>query len=381
MADELKFAIVHDYLHTYGGAEALLNAIWEVFPSADIYSSTYNPEVMKKVGAFQGAQIFYPAWKNSIPGIIKNLVHKVLIANLPVYFENLDLGKYDVIISSTAHFAKGVITHPNQLHISYIHTPPRFLYKYQGETSKRESRIWKIFLNPLDSYLRLVDYNFAQRPDFLLCNSEEVKKRIKKFYKRKATVINPFPQVNVTEEKFKEAIETKGDYYLIVSRLAAYKNIDLAIKVCGENNIPLIIAGTGSSESKLKSLASKYKSVKMLGLVSQDKKEKLYINCKGFLCTVKDEDFGMAPLEPMMFGKPVIALKSSGYLETVVDGKTGVFFENLTENSLLKGINEFEHIQFDSLKIRKHAEKFSKERFKSEFRLYVKDKIEEYLKQ
>ncbi len=376
MFENLKVAIVHDYLHQYGGAETLLQAIWEIFPTADIYSATYDEDVMKKVGAFRGAKIHHPKWKKNIPGYFKNAVHKMLIANLPVYFENLDLGKYDLVISSTAHFAKGVITKPDQTHISYIHTPPRFLYGYQGETSKRDSKIWRMVLDPLDLFLRIIDYNFAQRPDYLLCNSEEVYKRIKKFYKRKATIINPFPNVIVTDESLERSRNTKGDYYLIVSRLAAYKNIDLAIKVCGRNNIPLKVAGTGPAERRLKDIAQKYPSVEMLGLISQEKKAELYINCKGVLCTVRDEDFGMVPLEPMMFGKPVIALRSSGYLETVVDGKTGVFFDDLNQESLLNAINLFEKTEFDFDKILKHAGRFSRERFKKEFKDFVKEKVD-----
>lgn len=380
MNEDVKIAIVHDYLNQYGGAEALVQAIWEIYPSAIIYTAIYNPEVMDKVGAFKGAEINYPRWKGSIPAYMRNFIHKLLVANLPIYFEKLDLSEYDLVLSSTAHFAKGVLTKPEQLHISYIHTPPRFLYRYEGETRKRDSRLWSLILDPLDLFLRIIDFNFAQRPDYLICNSEEVRKRIKKFYRRNANVINPFPQVDVTEELLKEAVDSKGEYYLIVSRLTDYKNIDLAIKTCGENNIPLKIAGTGPAEARLKTLADKFKSVELLGLVSQSQKDKLYSKCKGVLCTVKDEDFGMSPLEPMMFGKPVIALRSSGYLETVVEDKTGVFFDELTEEALLNAINKFELVEFDPDRIRKHAEKFSKERFKKEYKEYVEEKWQEHIK-
>ncbi len=371
----LKVAIVHDYLHEYGGAEGVVNAIWEIFPQADIYTATYNKEVMDKAGAFQGAKIHYPEWRNNIPGSIKRFTHKVLIANLPIYFEHLDLSKYDLVISSTAHFAKGVKTRPNQLHISYIHTPPRFLYGLQGEIRKRDSFWWKIILNPLDAYLRHMDKNFAKRPDYLLCNSEVVRERIKKFYDRDAVVINPFPAVNVSQKDFEEAKNIRGDYYLIVSRLAAYKNIDLAIKTCGENNIKLKIAGMGPAEDRLKDLTKKYSSVEMLGFISQDEKKNLYKNCKAVICAVKDEDFGMAPLEPMLFGKPVVALREGGYLETV-NPEVGVFFNKLTEESLLAGIKNLEEKTFDAHKIREHAMTFSKENFKKKFEEFVGEKLE-----
>jgi len=370
MKKDLKVAIVHDYLHEYGGAEAVVNAIYEIYPQAEIYSATYNPEVMKKVGAFQGAKIHFPEWKNGIFAPILKFFHKFMIANLPLYFEELDLRKYDLVISSSAHFAKGVLTNPEQVHISYIHTPPRFLYGYQGETRKRDSKFWRLILVPLDSVLRIIDYNFAQRPDYLLCNSNTVKERIKKFYNRDAKVIYPFPQVDVDHIS-----ETKEDYYLIVSRLAAYKNIDLAIKTCGKNNIKLKIAGDGSSREFLENLASQYKSVKMLGFISANEKADLYKNCKAVICAVKDEDFGMAPLEPMMYGKPVVALKQGGYLETVIDPLTGIFFDNLNEASLLNAIRKLEKTEFNAEEIRKHALKFSKERFKKEFEEFVDSKL------
>ncbi|OGC52204.1 hypothetical protein A2982_01460 [candidate division WWE3 bacterium RIFCSPLOWO2_01_FULL_39_13] len=377
----MKVAIVHDYLHEYGGAETLVNAVWEIFPSADIYSATYDPAVMKRVGAFQRAKIFYPKWKDNIPGSIKNFVHKVLIANLPFYFQNLNLEKYDLVISSSAHFAKGVVTRPDQLHISYIHTPPRFLYGYQGETRKRDLWYWRMILNPLDAFLRKMDYKFAQRPDFLLCNSETVRKRIKKFYNRDAKVIYPFPEVGGNPEirvAPKSGLPRNQGYpsfYLVVSRLAAYKNIDLIIKTCGKNNIPLKVAGTGSSREYLEALASKYKSVQMLGLVTQEEKYELYRKCRAMICAVRDEDFGMAPLEPMMFGKPVVALKESGYLETVIDGKTGIFFEELTEESLLHAIKKLERTSFNENFIKSHVQKFSRDRFKREFKEFVDQKL------
>ncbi len=375
---DVKVALVHDYLHVFGGAEGVLEAIWEIFPNADIYSATYDPKAMEKAGAFRGANIIYPKWKDNIPGKFKKFVHRALIANLPLYFSNLDLSKYDLIISSTAHFAKGVRTTDKQLHISYIHTPPRFLYGFHGEIRKRSYWYWKVILWPLDSLLRYIDQRFANRPDYLLCNSQTVKDRIKKFYGRDAFIINPFP--NIKAKDFPQSVLHVDDgFYLMISRLSAYKNIDLAIKVCGSQSIPLKVAGTGSDESILKELALKYPSVEMLGFITEDQKTDLYKRCRAVICAVRDEDFGMAPLEPMLFGKPVIALKQGGYLETVVDGVCGVFFEEITEESLGNGIRRFESMRFDSNAIRQHALKFSKDRFKSEFETFVSQKLANHL--
>lgn len=373
MKKDLKVAIVHDYLHVFGGAEGVVQAIWELFPNADIYSATYDAGIMKEAKAFQGAKIHAPKWQKHLPGKLGRFIHLVLVANLPIYFDRLNLKSYDLVLSSSAHFAKGVRINSNQLHISYIHTPPRFLYGYEGALRKRSKWYVKVLLFPLDSILREIDKKFAQRPDYLLCNSKEVQKRIKKFYNRHATVINPFP--NVTPGVVSRSSDTTGCYYLVVSRLSSYKNIDLCIETCGENNIPLKVAGTGEAEKDLKKLADKFDSVEMLGFVNEKKKEELFKNCKGFLCTVKDEDFGMVALEPMMYGKPVVALRQSGYLETVKEDINGVFFNELTRESLLAGIKKLESKKWDREKIKKSAQKFSKKQFQKEYLEFVEDKL------
>lgn len=369
-----KIAIVQDYLHVYGGAEGVVQAIWELFPNSDIYSATYDAEVMRKAGAFQGAKVHYPKWKDGIPNKIAKFMHKLLIANLPLYFYFLDLSDYDIIISSTAHFAKGVRTRKDQLHISYIHTPPRFLYGYPGQIRKRSKWYYKPIFWPIDTLLRFIDKKFAQFPDYLVCNSTEVKNRIKKFYGRDATIIPPFPAVKVTDSDFEKSKSGTNDYFLIVSRLQTYKNIDLAIKVCGTQNIKLKIAGTGDQKDELEKLARKYHSVELLGFVSDEEKHNLFINSKGFLATVTKEDFGMTPLESMMYGKPVVALRDAGYLDTVEEDKTGVFFDELTEESLLNAINRFEKMNWNYDYIRRYALGFSKDRFKKEFFEFVKDR-------
>ena len=370
-----KVAIVQDYLHVYGGAEAVVNAIWELFPQADIYSATYDAEVMKKAGVLQGARIFYPKWKDNIPGKFKKFAHKLIIANLPFYFENLDLSQYDLIISSSAHFAKGVKkTRENQIHVSYIHTPPRFLYGLPGEIRKRTNPVWKLILSPLDSYLRYKDKQFAQRPDYLLCNSETVKDRIKKFYNREATVINPFPEITVCDSDFEDSVKY-GDYYLVISRLEAYKNVDLIIKTCGELKLPLKVAGKGSEYENLLELSKEYSNVEMLGYVSSEEKFELLKKCKAFIIATEDEDFGMSALEPMMFGKPVIAYRSGGLKEIVKEHQNGLFFDELNFKSLGVVLNRMDKTGFDSNYIRNYAQKFSKDNFKTKFMLVLEDQM------
>lgn len=373
MNKNLKVAIVHDYLHEYGGAEGVVQAIWEMFPNADIYSATYDKEKMNNAGAFIGAKVFAPQWRSNLTGLFGNFVHKMLIANLPFYFYFLDLSKYDLIISSTAHFAKGIRTRhkdqnglKKQIHISYIHTPPRFLYGFPGETRKRSYWYLKPIFWPLDTFLRVVDQQIAKWPDYLICNSETVKARIKKFYNRDATVINPFPVVDTVGIKVID-----GDYFITVNRLVKYKNVDLCINTCGKNGLKLKVVGSGSSEEYLKSLAIQYKTVEMVGFMAKKAKYDLIAGCKAMICAVEKEDFGMVPLEANAFGKPVVALRDSGYLETVVEGKTGVFFDHLTEESMLKAIKKLEKTEFDPKFIKNHAKKYSKERFKEELSEHI----------
>ncbi len=363
----MKIAIVHDYLDVYGGAEVLANAVFEVFPEADVYTATYNKQLLDSLGIFKGAKIFFPNWGKYIP-------KKLLVLFLPFYFEHLDLSKYDLVISSTAHFAKGVKTNEKQIHISYIHTPPRFLYGYETSTKNRNAWYMKILLWPIDFCLRRKDQEFAKRPDFLLCNSKEVQNRIKRIYKRDAEVIYPFAQVDSQNIK-NETLSIDSKSYLVISRLESYKNIDFLIKVFGKNNIPLIIAGTGSEEETLLELVSKYRSIKMLGRISEETKDHLYKTCKAVVCAVKNEDFGIAAIEPMAYGKPVIALKSGGYLETVEEDKTGVFFDDLNEKSLLGAIRRLQKIGFDHELIKKHAKKFTKEKFQKNIKNFVEEKL------
>jgi glycosyltransferase involved in cell wall biosynthesis len=370
-----KIAIVHDYLDVYGGAESVVQAIWELYPDADIYSSTCDEKIIKKFNLFGGQtnKIFYPKWKNKVPKIIKWFVNKLLVADLPLYFYSLDLSKYDLIISSTAHFAKCLRTNKNQMHISYIHTPPRFLYGLKGDIRKRSNPVIKTLLFPLDTILRFIDMKAAQFPDFLLCNSETVRSRIKKFYKRDAKVIFPFANINLSVESLEpKAFEfLPNNFYLLISRLAAFKNIDFVIETCGKNHITLVVAGTGPDRDRLSQLCEKFSSVKMLGFVSDENKSWLLKNCSAFICAVKDEDFGMATLEPMFFGKPVCVLKSGGNTETVIENVNGVFFDDLTEQLFLEALNKLGKMNLDSEKIKLSVVKFNKERFKKEFAAFI----------
>ena len=373
----MKVALVHDYLIEYGGAERTLEAIHELYPDAPIYTSLFDEEKFK----VQSSK-FKSAVKSSklqrLPLVSK--FSKTFTFFYPLIFENLDLREYDVIISDGTIWSKGVLTTPEQLFIFYCHTPPRWLWGLPGETDRR--RLWylKPILKPLDNGLRIWDFESAQRPDYIIANSKTVAKRIKKFWRREATVI--YPPVELGTRHWALGNSDKKDssayslvpnaYFLVVSRLSAYKNVDLAIEACSQLNLPLVVVGAGREEKRLKKLAGP--TVKLLKFVKDLELFKLYKNCKALIHSVSDEDFGIAPVEAMSFGKPVIALRSGGVQETVIEGKTGIFFNEPTVESLVEVLCHFDTAQYHSEDCRRQAQKFSKGRFQKELREFVEEK-------
>jgi len=334
----------------------------ELFPDAPIFTGIYRPEKMSE--AINGRKIIYP--KN----IFFKKLPKYFSFLMPLVFEGFDLRNYDIIISDSSCWAKGVLTKPDQLHVSYIHTPPRFLYGYSVESTKRNAWYFKPFVRLIDVFLRAWDFAAAQRPNFLLANSQEVQKRIKKFYRRDSQVI--YPPVELAKDPKKK----EGKYFLAIGRLAAYKNFDLLINAFNILEIPLIIAGTGTEEEKLKSIANG--NIKFEGRVSEERKKELISECSGLINPVGDEDFGIVPVEAMSCGKPVLAHKSGGHLETIQDGISGMLFSTKDPAELAKEIKRFakaiEDQKFDPKTISTSVQKYSKERFQEEFKSFILEK-------
>lgn len=368
-----KTAIVVDYLNQYGGAERTLEAILEIFPKCDIYTSLYDVSKIPDSSIIKLSKIF-PSPLNLFPFI--NFLSKHFTFLYPLIFEKINLESYDLIISSGTIWAKGVKTNSAQLHIFYCHTPARFLYKYPSESSRRNVWYYKPFVTIIDHILRIWDFKSAQNPNYIIANSENVKRRISKFYRRDSTVI--YPPVNFDSRlpesecaRRADSGSLDGEYYLIVSRLSAYKNIDIAIKAFNELKLNLKIVGAGREEKNLKNLAGS--TVEFLGFVGDNKLKELYSNCRAFIYTTADEDFGITPLEANAFGKPVIAFRSGGVLETMIEGETAIFFDELSPSSLVEAVKRFregrDHWNADV--IRQNSERFNKERFKKEFKDFV----------
>jgi len=363
---KMKVALVHDWLTNLGGAEKVLLALSEVYPEAPIYTSVYNPA---KTAPFKDKDV-RTSFLQKVP-LSKNK-HQLFPTLRPLAFENFDFSKYDLVISSSSAEAKGIITKPQTTHICYCHTPTRY---YWSDYHAYLNRLQFGILNPLVRKMmpktihkmRIWDRLAAERVDCFIANSSYVAQRIKKYYRKEATIIHPPCDTDDLKPGSKQ-----GDYFLAMSRLIPYKKIDLIVEAFNNLKLPLKVIGTGPEEQKLKKLAKK--NVELLGYVGGKKKLKLLQECQAFIFAA-EEDFGIVPVEAMACGKPVIAYGKGGVLDSVVEDETGIFFQEQTPQSLTDAILKFEPSKFDSTKIRKHAESFSKEEFKRKIKAFVKEKI------
>jgi len=368
----MKIALVHDYLNQYGGAERVLEAFCEIFPDAPIFTLIYAPEKFYKGAIFTKRKI-KTSFLQKVP--FAKSKHRLFPLLMPIAVEYFDLSDYDLILSDSASFAKGVITKPESLHICYCHTPPRYIWddchKYIEEFGL--PKIIKKLIPFFISYIRLWDREAAMRVDKFLCNSNFVARRIAKYYKRKAVVIYP----PVDTDAFFISNEPKDSYFLMVGRLLAYKRFDIAVKVFNKLGEPLKIIGDGPERKRLEKIAKK--NIEFLGEIYEKDLVRLYQGCKAFVFP-QEEDFGIVPLEAMACGKPVIAYRGGGALESVKEGETGIFFDEQTPKSLIQAVENFQSKKFNPEKIRRHALKFSKERFKKEIKSFVEKSWQEHIK-
>lgn len=367
----MKVALVHDYIKEYGGAERVLETLHEMFPKAPVYTSVYLPKFLGPHKKRFNKWDIRTSFLQKIPMKGKLLSFFRFIG--PLIFKSLDLSEYDLVIVSAA----GTYTSPNFVTtgekttlICYYHTPPRYLYGYA--TAAPWKKIWwRRFLYfwgqiPMH-FLRLADFEAAQRPDFVIANSKEVAGRIKKFYRRTAKVIYP----PVDEPKLKGNIK-KGNFYLAGGRLARPKRVDLAIKAANKLKVDLKVFGKDFQNyiNELKKIAGP--TVKFVGEVNDQERNKLMAQAKAYIFPAELEDFGITPVEAMYAGTPVIALYSGGVKETVIDRKTGVFFKNPTTDSLASAMKEFEKLGIKKEDCIKQASKFSKKKFKKEINSFIK---------
>lgn len=368
----MKVALVQDWLTSYGGAEKCIEALCEVWPEAEVFTLVYRPEVFKD--SIISKHKVHTSFVQRLPLSTKFFRH--YFALYPFAVEQYDLNEFDVIISFSAAFSHGVITGPEQLHICYKHTPMRYAWSGYHEYMK-DPHIrtkWKNWLARFIIHrMRRWDYLAAQRPDFIIVNSQEVKRRVWKFYRREAIVINPPVEVDKITSVERGA---KGDYYFTMSRMVPYKKIDLIVKTFSVMpDRTLVVASAGPEMARIRKLAKNCPNIELLGFVEEARKFELLRKARAFIFAAH-EDFGIVAVEAQACGTPVIAYGKGGALETMVDGKTGVLFNPQTVEGLKEAVIRFLEMEdsFDAVAIRKHAEKFSVKIFKDKFSQFVEEK-------
>jgi len=363
----MKIALVHDHLNQLGGAEKVLFALNEIYKEAPVFTLIHDKDRSK--GIFSGLPV-RTSFIQKMPFGVSHL--RWYLSLMPTAFESFDLGSFDVVVSSTSAFSKGVIVGPNTLHVCYCHTPTRYLWQDTHEYVRnlKQNYLVKKFLPLILTRLRMWDYEAGQRPDVMIANSRNVQNRIKKYYLRDSTVI--YPPVEV--DKFKISDEL-GDYYLAGGRLVSYKRFDLIVNAFTKTGIKLKVFGSGPEEGKLKKMAGN--NVEFLGHVSAEKKAELYSKCLAFIHP-QEEDFGITPVEAMASGRPVIAYNRGGALETVVEGVTGTFFDEQEWEALADLIIRFNPHIYNPAEIKERASRFGVERFKKEMKDFVARKWNEF---
>ncbi len=352
----MKVALVHDYLREYGGAERVLETLHEMFPTAPVYVAFMDSEALGKHTARFANWDIRESIAAKIPGIHR--LYSPLRIFSSYFFESFDLSSYDVIISSTnMYMAKAVLTKPSALHICYCHTPPRSLYGYSTMTDWKKNIVTRFVGELINKRMRVIDAVTARRPDIMIANSKETKERIRRFYSRDSIVVYPPVSLPPTNESNTRTEE----YYLYAGRLAYAKHPEIAVQACTQLHVPLKVVGKGSIESKLHDIAGP--RVEFLGSVSDTELATLYARAKAVLYPVEDEDFGIVPVESMLYGTPVIAHNSGGPKETILHKKTGFLFDDLTVEGLVQAMKAYEGIKFQKKVIIHHALQFSKENF------------------
>ncbi|MGH7204244.1 MAG: glycosyltransferase [Candidatus Levyibacteriota bacterium] len=369
----MKVALVYDRINKWGGAERVLLALHKLFPKAPVFTSVYYPQHAAWAKDF----IIKPSFLQRFPHIVGN--HELYPFLMPLAFERFSFADYDLVISLTSEAAKGIVTKPGTKHICYCLTPTRYLWSGYEEYFQDQS--FRTFTSPIVSYLRKWDKIAASRPDVYLAISQEVRKRIKNYYAREAMIVYPPVELLSSRHSGKQSASRISnhinrtdsgqarmtDYFLIVSRLSKftkYKRIDLAIQACNELKLPLKIIGEGSWKKELQKMAGP--SIEFLDNVDDKQLKKYYAQCRALIFPAM-EDFGLTVVEAQGFGKPVIAYRGGGALETIKEGKTGLFFDKQTKDSLKSALIQFQKMKFDPSVAIKNAQQFDQAHFEKNF--------------
>jgi glycosyltransferase involved in cell wall biosynthesis len=359
----MRVAIVHDYLNQYGGAERVLEALHALYPGAPVYTSLYDAEAMP--GHYRSWDI-RTSFMQRLPGWRKHFRRYFLL--YPTAFESFDLGAYDLILSSSSAYAKGIIPRPGAVHVCYCHTPMRFAWRTRDYVEREGIAGLQGAVLPFAlTYVRLWDTVASDRVDAFVANSHEVARRIQRYYRREAEVIPPPVDLPPYTP------QPGDDFYLAGGRLIPYKRIELIVEAFTRLRLPLKIFGDGRDRQRLERLAGP--SVEFLGWVDEPTRRDLFSRCRAFIFP-GEEDFGITPLEAMAAGRPVVAFGAGGALETVIDGVTGRFFHEPTAAALAAAVAAARTDRYDPLIIRRHAESFARPVFLERMRTVIEETVE-----
>jgi glycosyltransferase involved in cell wall biosynthesis len=362
----LRVALVHDYLNQPGGAEKVVEVFTRMFPGAPLYTSTYDADSMPEYWRSVDVRTSYLQRLSSSVRLVK--------AFTPLYpsaFESFDLSAYDLVLSSTTTFAKGVITRPETCHVCYLNNTTRFLWMYHDYVRhERLPRSARIVIPSLATPIRVWDYVAAQRVDAFVAGSYNAARRIWKYYRRESEVLQPPIDASAFTPR-----DEHSDYFLVLARLKSYKRIDLAVAACTRLGLPLRIVGDGPDRYRLQRMAGP--SVHFLGRLSDHEVADQLAGCRALIWP-GEEDFGLAPLEAQASGRPVIALQAGGALETIKGGETGIFFPEPTVDSLVSALNAFTD-DFDPVALRRHAITFDRGAFQERMYALLSRRYDEHV--
>ncbi|HVW66435.1 MAG TPA: glycosyltransferase [Candidatus Peribacteraceae bacterium] len=359
----MRLALAADWLTTFGGAEHVLAECIDLFPDAPLFTTLAR---RGSLGPLDKADIRVSRlqrWYN------RTKQHQILLPWMPAAMESLDVRGFDVVLSSSHAVAKGIIVEPSTLHICYCHTPVRYAWEMEEEYLK-DFNVPGFLRKPIKrqlSKLRRWDLTSAKRVDVYIANSTTTQERIQRIYNRESIVISP----PVDDRFFETEIRgqrSEGSYFLAVGRLVPYKRFDLLIQVANELKLPLKIAGRGQDEERLKKLAGP--TVEFLGFVPEADLPGLYADAKALLFP-QYEDAGIVLLEAQATGTPAIAYNAGGARDAVIDGKTGLFFDAQTVESVRDALQRFETMQIDRDAIRAHAKQFTREKFRMKLKKVI----------
>jgi glycosyltransferase involved in cell wall biosynthesis len=355
----MKIAVVHDYFTQLGGAEKVAEELMRLFPEADLHSTVALPDRMPR--SLLGTPVS-TSWMQKLPRMRQ--CYRLYFPLYPLAVSSLDLSRYDLVISSSSGYAKGVRASREAIHVCYCHSPMRWAWSFDTYAARENlSAIPRLVLPSMARLLRKWDEHAARQPDHFIANSKAVAARIRRSYGRSAEVIHP----PIDIDRFHLA-PTQDDYYLVLARLISYKRIDLAVQACTRLGRSLVVIGDGPDRKRLMSMAGP--TVRFLGRLPDAQVAHYAARCQALLFP-GEEDFGMAPLEVAAAGRPTIAFRAGGAIETIIEGRTGLFFDEGTPEALCDAVEEFEKSSWSALEARHRAQDFSIPVFQSRMTAFL----------